>query len=80
MKEYDDYIQSRNKANMDELLVISKLPERVKEIRNRHGWSQKELAERLGCKPSYISNIERGNSQPRAAAPIVKKIRQLWGE
>ena len=80
MKEYDNWEQSSNKANMDELIVISMLPERVKEIRNRLGLNQDELATRLGCNPSYISNIERGKQMPRATAPIVKKINDLWDE
>ncbi len=33
---------------------------RIKEIRNRIGWTQAKLAEESGVEPSYISHIERG--------------------
>lgn len=33
---------------------------RVRKLRKELGWSQLELAERLGCSSGYISQIERG--------------------
>lgn len=42
----------------------------VKEIRRRHGWSQRELAEHLGCDTSTVCRIEAG-------APISGPIGKL---
>jgi transcriptional regulator with XRE-family HTH domain len=39
--------------------------ERVKEIRRRKGWSQKELAEESGVGQDTISGIESGRHEPR---------------
>lgn len=37
---------------------------RVKEIRERLGWSQEKLAERARLDTTYISGIERGHRNP----------------
>ena len=34
---------------------------RLRQLRNQRGWTQVELAERLGLDRSYIADIERGN-------------------
>ena len=39
--------------------------ERFKETRVKHGWTQKELADKVGYSFNYISEIERGVSFPR---------------
>jgi len=38
--------------------------ERILELRNRRGYTQEYLAERISSVPSYISNIERKNKCP----------------
>ena len=38
-----------------------------KRIRNKHGFTQEEVAERSGLSLSYISELERGNSNPTLA-------------
>jgi len=34
---------------------------RLRQLRVSHGWTQVELAERLGIDRSYVADIERGN-------------------
>ncbi len=40
--------------------------------RNKHGLTQKKLAEKLGTKQSVISRLERGHANPSLA--ILKKL------
>lgn len=37
---------------------------RIKALRKRQGWSQEQLAERVGISTQYVSNIERGKENP----------------
>ena len=34
---------------------------RLRDLREQHGWTQVELAERLGLDRSYLADIERGH-------------------
>ena len=49
---------------------VMSLQERVKELRKEHGWSQGELAERVGGDPAQISRYENGRITP--SAEVVK--------
>jgi transcriptional regulator with XRE-family HTH domain len=40
------------------------LGQRVKDLREREGWSQAQLAERASLDTTYISGIERGKRNP----------------
>jgi transcriptional regulator with XRE-family HTH domain len=44
------------------------LQEWVKQLRKEHGWSQGELAERVGGDPAQISRYENGRIPPSADA------------
>ncbi len=46
------------------------LQERVKQLRKEHGWSQGELAERIGGDPAQISRYENGRITPSADAVV----------
>ncbi len=46
--------------------------QRILEARNTKGYTQEELAEKIGSVPSYISNIERKNKCPSLA--LLRKI------
>ena len=37
----------------------------LKEVREKHGWTQRDLASRLGLTQSHISGIESGKIVPR---------------
>jgi transcriptional regulator with XRE-family HTH domain len=37
---------------------------RVRELRNQHGWSQEQLAERADLNRTYVADIERGVRNP----------------
>lgn len=41
------------------------LGDRIARLRRAKGWNQKELADRIGAKPSQISKYERGTYLPR---------------
>lgn len=42
---------------------LSLLPRRVLDLRNRRGWSQRELARRAGIHPTRLSKVERGSAR-----------------
>ena len=44
--------------------MIRGLPERLKENRKRYGYSQKQVAAKLGLSPSIVSGYKRGNEHP----------------
>ncbi len=46
------------------------LADRVKQLRNEHGWSQGELAEQVGADPAQISRYENGRITPSADALV----------
>lgn len=37
----------------------------IRELRERHGWSQVEVANRVGVTPSAVYNWEKGKNEPR---------------
>ena len=37
---------------------------RIKELRNKKGFTQEQLAENIGINPKYLSGIERGKENP----------------
>ena len=41
------------------------LGDRIARLRRTKGWSQKDLADRIGAKPAQISKYERGSHFPR---------------
>lgn len=49
--------------------------ERLKEVRERAGLTQKELAERAGIYPTTLSKLERGQSEP--AWPLVLALARV---
>ena len=46
--------------------------QRILKVRKEKGYTQEELAEKIGSVPSYISNIERKNKCPSLA--LLRKI------
>lgn len=44
------------------------LPDEIRALRTRYGWTQKELAARLGTDDVTVSRWERGRSKPRPSA------------
>jgi putative transcriptional regulator len=51
---------------------------RVRELRERFGWSQGELAERLAVSRQTINAIETGKYDP--SLPLAFKLARLFGE
>ncbi|HEY3519437.1 MAG TPA: helix-turn-helix transcriptional regulator [Rhodanobacteraceae bacterium] len=50
---------------------------RVRELREKHGWSQGELGERLDVSRQTINAIETGKYDP--SLPLAFKIARLFG-
>lgn len=50
--------------------VLMALADRVKQLRNEHGWSQGDLAEQIGADPAQISRYENARITPSADALI----------
>ena len=46
------------------MAVSNSLPEQIKSMRQHRGWTQTQLAERLGIEQSTVSRWERGLSRP----------------
>lgn len=40
--------------------VVRKVGRRIRELRQKKGWSQEELAEEAGLHRTYIGQVERG--------------------
>lgn len=60
--------------------------EKLKELRDYHGISQRELARRIGVGKTTISEIERGDRLPnvltaiRIARALETTIEEIWGD
>jgi transcriptional regulator with XRE-family HTH domain len=59
---------SRQKKTQDVENFLASLGDRLQQLRKTAGWTQKQLAERLGVDWSVIRNYEHGLSQPPAFA------------
>lgn len=44
----------------DPTSLLRDIGRRIAELRNAHGWTQEELAERLGINRRYLARLERG--------------------
>jgi putative transcriptional regulator len=51
---------------------------RVRELRESHGWSQGELADRLAVSRQTVNAIETGKYDP--SLPLAFRIARLFGE
>jgi putative transcriptional regulator len=50
---------------------------RVREFRNAHGWTQQELAERVGVSRQSINSIERNRYVP--SLPLALAFARVFG-
>jgi transcriptional regulator with XRE-family HTH domain len=50
--------------------ILTELGIQVREARNAHGWTQRELAERAGVHVNVIGSIERGRSAMRISTLV----------
>ena len=50
---------------------------RIQELRNAHGWSQVELAKRLGVAKQTVSNWENENIQP--SIEMLLRLSKIFG-
>ena len=51
---------------------------RVRDLRERHGWSQGELGERLAVSRQTINAIETGKYDP--SLPLAFRLARLFGQ
>jgi transcriptional regulator with XRE-family HTH domain len=52
--------------------VCEQFGKRLRQIRNERGWSQEELAHRVGMDVSYLSELENGRKEP-----CLRKMKEL---
>lgn len=45
-------------------ILVSKFPERLKELRRQRGWSQRELAQKIGMSSGTVAAWEVGRNEP----------------
>lgn len=57
--------------------LCESLAERIRRYRLGHGWSQEELAGRIGSEQSTVSLWERGTKTPRLAS--LRKLSAVFG-
>lgn len=55
----------------------TKIPQQITLLRSRFGWTQQELADRIGFSKQTISNWETGLKVPRMGA--IQKMADLFG-
>ena len=56
--------------------MIKDLPEKLQSLRKKYGYSQKQVAERLGVSPSIVSGYETGERTP--STEILLSISYLY--
>lgn len=56
---------------------MSKFASRLKELRKKHGLTQKEIAKLIGISQSSYSNWENGNTEP--SLENVVRLAKLFG-
>lgn len=54
------------------------LSQKIKQLRESRGWSQRQLARKMGVDQSYVSQIENG-SMPRPSFELIIKLQQVFG-
>lgn len=58
--------------NVNYMDIQKKLGERIRQLREKHGWSQEDFAEKTSLHRTYVSGIERGTRNPTLT--VLKKI------
>ncbi|NOU69597.1 helix-turn-helix domain-containing protein [Paenibacillus sp. LMG 31461] len=80
MKTWDEMFQEMDPENQSEIEVIRERAAMVTEliaIREHKGWTQDELARKVGMKQSAIARFEGGSTMPRM--DTVLKIARALG-
>lgn len=57
--------------------IAQRFAQRVKELRKQKGWTQIDLAQKLGIRRTAVANYEQGISFP--PLPTLDRIAQLFG-
>lgn len=57
--------------------MIKGLPEKLQGLRTKYGYSQKQVAEKLGVSPSIVSGYETGERTP--STEILVSLSYLYG-
>jgi transcriptional regulator with XRE-family HTH domain len=52
--------------------ICEQFGKRLRQLRTKQGWSQEELAYRVGMDVSYLSEVENGKKEP-----CLRKIKEL---
>ncbi|NJN68603.1 MAG: helix-turn-helix transcriptional regulator [Chloroflexaceae bacterium] len=57
--------------------MIQRFSEKLRTLRERHGWSQRQLADQLGFTRAFVVHLESGRKKPHAE--LLLKIANLFG-
>ena len=52
--------------------IRTRLGKNIRKLREAHGWSQEDYADRAGIHRTYVSDIERGRRNPTIT--VVEKL------
>lgn len=52
--------------------ICGQFGKRLRQLRTKRGWSQEELAYRVGMDVSYLSEVENGKKEP-----CLRKLKEL---
>ena len=67
-------------THLSESLNSSRWAGKIRQLRKEKGWSQADLADRLGVSQSRVSRIERGDMERAELATLRSYVRALGGE
>lgn len=57
--------------------MIKDLPNRLRDLRIKYGYSQKEVSEKIGASPSIVSGYESGERTP--STQVLLSLAYLYG-
>ena len=60
------------------MVTRSRLREEVQDLRKRKGWTQRQLAERIGVSRIYISKLEQGD-RLLPSLDVLERLAQAFG-
>lgn len=52
------------------MVVLDSLGSNIRKLRHAHGWSQAELAEKVGVSAAYIGMLERSEKEPKLSTLV----------
>ena len=64
-------------ADVISFVPMSEMPNRLYELRRQRGWSQQQVADKVGCAKMHISALERGIRD--LTLPMMRRLADAFG-